>query len=112
MGTISCLDENNKIEYTFSNGALISIKNTINYKDRKDGKYLEDYTKYNNISSELNSLGAVSSIVENAEGFIMNTDIDLNIYQFDKNTNTNYYSLNTKAKIIHFEMNAKGFDCK
>ena len=111
LGTITCINDSNSIEYTFNNNNLISIKDTFTYIDKNDGNYLKKFEEYNNISNELNNLGAISTIAETNTSFIMITNIDLNIYQYNKK-NTNYYSLNTKAKVVNFEMEAKGFDCK
>lgn len=112
LGTIICSYDENEIEYTFSNGNLISIKDTYRYIDKNDGNYITIFQQYVNKSNKLNNLGATSTITEDSISFTMTTNIDLSTYQYNNNDNTNYYSLNTEAKVINFEMEAKGFDCK
>jgi len=112
LATITCTNSNNKIEYTFQSSKLINIKDTFTYVDKNDGEYYTTFEEYNKKSIELNNIGAISNIAEYSTNFVMITDIDLNTYQYSNNKDNNYYSLNTDAKVINFEMEAKGFDCK
>ena len=112
FATLLCKNSDNTIEYLFSNNNLINIIDVYTYIDRNNGEYLNMFQKYSNLSNELNSLGAISNIIEDSMKFVMTTNIDLNNYQYDNNKNINYYSLNTEPKIINFEMEAKGFDCE
>jgi len=113
LGTIICTNKDNVYEYTFYRANLISILHTYTYNKNEVDNYDEIYDKYLLESNTLNLFGATSSITENNEGFVMKTNIDLKTYQNNKtNLKNYYYSLDTKAKVIHFEMNTKGYDCK
>ena len=57
---------------------------------------------------EINNYGN-ATIEESIDGFTFISNVDLNNYTGNYN---NYYSLNTTANKVSFEMNAKGYDCK
>lgn len=109
LGSLYCKKDNYKIEYILSNNKLIRIKETLEYIDNGND-YLTKFEEYNKIKNDLINNNQISEIIENYSGFIFTTDIDLttfnNSYKID-----GYYPLNTKTNKIHFEMNAKGFDC-
>lgn len=112
LGSLTCSKDNYKIEYILNNNQLIKIRETYNYIDNgNQTEYLSEFDKYTKLVTEINNSNATSTIVENYNGFIFTTDIDLNTY-ISQNINYNYYSLNTKTNKINYEMTAKGYDCK
>lgn len=112
LGSLICSKDNYKIEYILNNNQLIKIKETYSYIDNgNQTEYLSEFEQYTKLSTEINNSNATSTIVENYNGFIFTTDIDLSTYNFQK-INYNYYSLNTKTNKINYEMTAKGYDCK
>lgn len=112
LGSLTCSKDNYKIEYILNNNQLIKIRETYNYTDNgNQTEYLSEFDKYTKLVTEIYNSKGNSTIVENYNGFIFTTDIDLNTY-ISQNINYNYYSLNTKANKINYEMTAKGYDCK
>ena len=109
-GTASliCKKDNDTYEYMFNNNLLVKIKETYIYND--ENNYFNEFEKFSNLSTQINSSGSISTIEETYDGFTFKTDIDLNKYQ--EKINNNYYSLNTKSNKINFEMKAKGYDCR
>ena len=111
LASLYCKDNTNSYEYVFDNNKLIRIKETYVYKDNgNNSDYLNEFSKYTNISNEVNRSGNTSSLVEDNYGFTFNIDVDLTTY--DKKINNNYYSYNTNSNKIKFDMDAKGYDCK
>ena len=111
-GKITCKKEFENIDYNFKNNNLTNIRETYNYKKSESEDITSKYQQYLNISNNITLLGGQSQTLETQNGFIQLNIIDLNTYDFTKNTNNNYYSLNTQPKVINFEMEAKGYDCK
>ena len=109
---LSCSKESTDIEYTFVSEKLIKIKEIYTYEDQNDGNYFNVFEEYSKKAIELNSLNAESVVRETQTGFYMVTNIDLSTYQYDKNTNENYYPLNTDINDIKTQIDTKGFDCK
>lgn len=109
-GTASliCKKDNDTYEYMFNNNLLVKIKENYIYND--ENNYFNEFEKFSNLSTQINSSGSISTIEETYDGFTFKTDIDLNKYQ--EKINNNYYSLNTKSNKINFEMKAKGYDCR
>lgn len=110
LGSFICEKDNYKIEYILNNNNLIRIKETLTYIDSGED-YLKTFEEYTRLVTKIINSNATASIVENYNGFIFTTDVDLTNYN-NIEKNYNYYSLNTKTNIIKFEMNAKGYDCK
>ena len=106
------------IKYYCESGCVNNqVKDNI-YKILVDGRSIKDenynnkYSEVVSVNNSIISLGGISQIINQIDTFILINDIDLNVYNFSQNTNYNYYSLNTKPKVVNFEMEAKGYDCK
>lgn len=108
--SLECIKDNEKYIYRFNNNNLVKISNQISYI--KDENYNNKYSEVVSVNNSIISLGGNSQIINQIDTFILINDIDLNVYNFSQNTNYNYYSLNTKPKVVNFEMEAKGYDCK
>ena len=69
---------------------------------------------YQSRVNTMNSTGVTSVLTNNETGFIVTSSIDYNNGAVFNTLayNTNYYEANTYAKVIGFEMNAKGYICR
>ena len=111
LAKLTCIKDTQSINYTFSNNSLTNINEVYKYSKNEED-YDNIYSEYLNISNNIKLLGGNSQITSNNNGFIIINNIDLNTYNYTLNTDYNYYSLNTQPKIVNFEMEAKGYDCK
>ena len=112
IASLTCKKGSETLIYKFNNNNLKSIEESYIYTKNESEDFNIMYQKYNNISNNIIILGGASQLLQTQEGFILQNNIDLNIFNINQNTNYNYYSLNTQPKIINFEMKAKGYDCK
>lgn len=111
LASMFCTKEEDKYEFIFDNNKLITIKENYNYIDNGNNTtYLKEYDKYNKISNELNDSGIESTITEDINGFKFTSNV--NLKEYDKKINNNYYTYNTSVNKVNFDMKAKGFDCK
>jgi len=110
LSTLVCEKDDVKYEYTFSKNLLIKVKENYTYNSNDLDEYYKEYQNYSNKVNDINSKNGLSSVEENSDGFIFNSEIDLN--SFTGKLENNYYSLNTKSNKIKFDMEAKGFGCK
>lgn len=113
IGSFECTMDNRTIEYTFKNHYLINIQDIVrvNLADQKDNtSYLNLKKSYEDKALKL---GTISEVEEVADGFVFTANINLEKTKVPNNINDyNYYDLDTEAKIIHYTMRGKGFDCK
>ena len=111
LASMFCTKENDEYEFIFDNNKLTTIKENYNYIDNGNNTtYLKEYDKYNKISNELNDSGIESTITEDINGFKFTSNV--NLKEYDKKINNNYYTYNTSVNKVNFDMKAKGFDCK
>ncbi|MDD4705891.1 MAG: hypothetical protein PHS24_01585 [Bacilli bacterium] len=116
IANLTCSINNNIYNYNFNNLSLKSITHNYKYENVKDIKlYLEKYDFYGNKSKKINELApATSNIGEKDIGFEFIASIDLakvNITDLGDYIDYNYYVLDTPAKIVKYEMEAKGYAC-
>lgn len=112
IASLKCKKGSETLIYNFNNNNLKGIQENYIYTKNESEDFNIMYQKYNNISNNIIILGGDSQLLQTQDGFILQNNIDLNIFNINQNTNYNYYSLNTQPKIINFEMKAKGYDCK
>ena len=116
IGTMTCKKGNNTFTYTFNNNFLIKIDNTeifylTDLSSQNYMNYLEDYR-------EKAALFAPNSSVEefpDPNRFEYKASVDLEAPGFvlpDKLNDSNYYKLDTEAKVIRYGMIGKGFVCE
>ena len=111
LASMFCTKENDEYEFIFDNNKLTTIKENYNYIDNGNNTtYLKEYDKYNKITNELNDSGIESIITEDINGFKFTSNV--NLKEYDKKINNNYYTYNTSVNKVNFDMKAKGFDCK
>lgn len=113
---LTCENNTNNIVYTFKTDMkLTSIKDMFTYKKGSDLiEYNNDLLSYKTKMSNLDMQNGVTAILtENESGFITTVAIDYSIADnFKSTTNNDYYNKDTDAKVISFEMNAKGYTCR
>lgn len=113
IGSFVCTMDNRTIEYVFKNNYLIRIQDSVRVilSEQKDNtSYLNLKKSYEDKALKL---GTISEVEEVADGFVFNANIDLETMKLPTNINDyNYYDLDTEARIIHYTMRGKGFDCK
>lgn len=116
LANLTCSINNNVYKYTFENLSLKNIIHAYKYNDISNiDQYLELFNYYTNKSKEINIQDPNSSnINEKDNGFEFNASLDLskiNINNLNNFIDYNYYKLNTEAKKIKYEMEAKGYKC-
>lgn len=114
VGSFLCKKDNRTLEYVFKNNYLISIKDNFKYSfsNEQTDVYLATKKEYDK-KREL--LGTMANIEEVSDGFIFSANIDLETPGFKYPSDLidyEYYELDTEAKIIHYALQGKGFDCK
>lgn len=112
---LTCILNNEKYIYNFTNEKLTSIEHSLNYIFAENtDTYLTKYQEYKNITSYYNTLGSISEVYENDKGFVFNNNIDLNKVtpsKMEEYKNENYFDLNSiKGEILKIQKD-KGFDC-
>lgn len=110
---LTCVKDYETITYKFQSSKLSSITDIVSYAQTTSDldyhmnlmKWQERVTTYNNIP------GVSSSFISNETGFIVNTVLDLPNVKISSVENENYYAYETLAKVVNFEMEARGFSC-
>ncbi len=109
---LECTNENNTITYKFSNEQLFAITHAVQYNSTTKN-YESLFNDWKKTTEKLNSMTGIQSVfVDTGSSFVVNTILDLNIANLTNIENKFYYPKNTLAKIVKFEMNARGFQCK
>lgn len=110
---LTCIRDYETITYKFSEEKLLSITDLVNYT--RSGSELDYQTDLmiwqNRVTSYNNITGMSSSFISNDTGFIVNTVLDLANVKISSVDNDNYYEYETLAKVVDFEMEARGFSC-
>lgn len=113
METLTCVKDYETIVYKFKDEKLTSITDTVNYtKSGSELDYQMDLSLWQNRVNTYNTIaGMSSSFISNDTGFIVNTVLDLANVKISSVDNVNYYEYETLAKVVSFEMEARGFRC-
>lgn len=116
IASLICSINNNAYKYNFNNLILKSISHNYKYDNVKDiDKYLEKYNFYVKRSKKINELAPTTSNTEEKDvGFEFVASLDLakiNITDLEDYIDYNYYALDTPAKKVKYEMEAKGYKC-
>ncbi len=109
---LTCKKDFETLTYTFKEQKLQEITDSVNQTNMADPGYQENFHKWQenvNNYSKINGINA--SIFSNESGFMVNIIIDLKNINESSLNNPYYYSYNTLAKVIDFEMKARGFQC-
>ena len=109
-----CATGDRKITYYFEEAKLNKIDDIDIYKRNDDNfeAYSELISSKRNEASAFNNRSGITSVVqETLEGFTMTTKVDLTIAEVNKQAFPLYYPKETLAKVISFEMEARGYNC-
>lgn len=109
---LTCTKDTETITYKFQNEKLISITDIANYSSTVSN-YGTLFNNWKADSEKLNNISGISSVfVDAGNGFVVNTTIDLKTAKLTTVENNNFYTYETLAKVVKFEMEARGFRCK
>lgn len=116
IANLTCSINTNIYKYTFEDLSLKSLIHNYKYNNISDiDKYIEKFNFYTNKSKKINQQEpAISNINEMNNGFEFVTSLDLSkidINDFGEYIDYNYYKLDTEAKKVKYEMEAKGYKC-
>ena len=112
---LTCSDDDESIVYGFENNKLISIRDMFTYEKGSNPEiYSEDLLNYKSKMESLSRLDGITAVLtENETGFITSILIDYSNADYKQiSSNKNYYIKDTYARVINFEMNAKGYTCR
>jgi hypothetical protein len=111
---LTCSKDSEEITYNFKDDKLITITDILNYtKTTSDLTYQNDLALWQSKVATYNNISGISSsFVESANGFVVNTVVDVLNAKIASASNDYYYSSDTEGKVVSFEMEARGFSCK
>ena len=112
IGTLICTKNNSVITYIFKDNKLQEIEDI--YTDIKDlNNY---YIRYNNSLNKVNEYNNIDGIdasfnpIDN--GYKVIYKIDLSKVNIDELNNNYYYKSGEIVKVVNYEMNSRGYNCK
>lgn len=106
-----CKKDNQTITYKFQEAKLFSITDIVNYSSNTVD-YAALLQNYRTTSDALNSREGIQSVfVDAGNGFVVNTTIDLKTAKLENDDSVFYYPNETLAKVVKFEMDARGYQC-
>lgn len=113
---LTCTKDNSNLVYTFNeNKRLTYLRDMYTYIKGDDAfKYTSDIIAYKSKISNLDAQDGVTAVLtETDSGFITTIAVDYASADYSKlSSDTNYYVKETLAKVISFEMNSKGYNCR
>lgn len=110
IAELKCSNDRETLEYTFENGYLIGIQDIVDVNFKGNDIYQKELGDY---KEKANALGTIASVSENSVGFSFKAIIDLNTYHVPASVvDFNYFKLNSEAKIVKYNIEGKGFECK
>ncbi len=110
--TLVCENKHETVTYKFINNELKELASDIKYSSLEEG-YADIYYNYRTLLNQYNVTNGVSAtFFESTDGF--NGVINVNLANASRMyiINADTFSLNTEPKIVKFEMESQGFDCK
>lgn len=108
-----CTKNSETITYKFQNEKLQNITDVINENYSEDVSYREKLENWKAKSASYNNVGGISStFIDTGVGFFVNTVLDLANVKIANVQNENYYTYETLAKVVKFEMDSRGFTCR
>lgn len=109
---LTCTKDKETLTYKFQKEKLFSISHVVNYSSTISN-YESILNTWQTNSKKLNNMEGITSILVDAgTGFVVNTTIDTKTAKLNEVENTSYYPNETLAKVVSFEMEARGFSCK
>jgi len=112
IGSIVCTKDHEKITYRFNDYQLKEVISEISYKveDENYENILIEQKKL--VNSYNNKEGVISTLVEYETGYNIITNVNLKNISDTYIFNADIFKLGTIPKVVSFEMEAQGFDCK
>ncbi len=108
---LTCKKDNETITYKFQDAKLFSITDVLNYSSNV-ADYANLLQSFRSTSEALNSREGIQSLfVDAGNGFVVNTTIDLKTAKLVTDDKVIYYKNETLAKVVKFEMDARGYKC-
>lgn len=106
-----CTNPIETITYKFKEEKLYEILDTVSVKG-DNVEYSSLLTEWKTKSETLNTIEGINSLfVDAGTSFGVNTSIDLQTAKVSKEDSKYYYEKDTLAKVVNFEMEARGFSC-
>ncbi len=113
IGKLSCNKFTETYEYIFKDKKLTNINHTYYNNDKNGSNYQEDYAKYQNLINSYKSLtGFKATFISNIKGFNIEINIDSATANLTNIDNIYYYPYNEEVKVINYEMETQGFNCR
>ncbi len=112
--TLTCNNNYETITYKFKDAKLTSINDVVNYvRNVNDTNYESTLSLWKTRSTTYsNTSGVTSTFIDSGNGFVVSTVLDVEKVKVSNLENDNYYVYETLAKVINFEMEARGFSCQ
>lgn len=108
---LTCTNKDEILTYKFLNNRLLSITDNFKYAN-ENINYQNVYSIWKSNVDNLNNIeGITAMFVDTGNSFVANIVMDLENVNNNLN-NIYYYNYQTEAKIVKFEMEARGFSCK
>ena len=109
-----CKKDFETLSYTFKEDKLQKITDAVNYaRSGNELNYQLDFSLWQSRVNNYNAIsGITSTFMSNDTGFMVNTVLDLENVKNSSMDNDTFYKYETLAKVVDFEMKARGFDCK
>lgn len=117
VANLVCTKDNNQYTYTFNNAALTFVEQAYSFNNTSDTTlYMEKLQYYNNLAKVINEYEKSSAeVLETEQGLEFTTKLDLSkitLQDLGAFLNYDYYELNKTAKVVSYEMKAKGYICQ
>lgn len=111
--TITCTKDIENIVYTFVNNELTNIKHTINDSNVSGSDYYNNYAAYQTKVATYNNIDGITATFNGTtNGYTAIIDVDLATAKLDTINERYYYKYKEQPKVVNFEMQTYGFNCK
>ena len=113
LATITCTKDINNIVYTFLSDELIKIEHTIKDNNTTDSDYYIKYNSYQNKATKYNNMdGITATFSSTLSEYTAIFAIDLQKANLSLINEKYYYAYKELPKVVKFEMQTYGFNCK
>ncbi len=111
IATLTCTKDNSTLTYTFNNDNLNTIREIVR-GDINATNYQSDLASFQTKSTNYNLVNGVSSTFSSSDtGFIYSVTIDLTKANIRSLDDIRFYSQDTKANVVKFEMEGRNYTC-